>query len=135
MGGIVFATFNVPGPGGGAPGAGARNKANVAWLNAAFDEAVATHAPAVMLIMQDNPFEGDFPSGLWNNIKKRTTAFGKPVVLVHGDTHHYQIDNPTPMPNFTRVETWAVEDTDKWVHVTADPASPGVFTFETVRAR
>src|SRR3954452_12411410 len=50
-GGVVFATLNVPGPASRGPSAGetaARHAANLAWLNAAFDQAEATDAPAVM---------------------------------------------------------------------------------------
>src|SRR5205823_10232044 len=51
-GGVVFATLDVPGPASKSPSAGetsARHTANVAWLNAAFDQAEATKAPAVMI--------------------------------------------------------------------------------------
>ena len=51
-GNVVFATLNVPGPNGKSPSASetaARHAANVAWLNAAFDQAEAAHSPAVMI--------------------------------------------------------------------------------------
>jgi hypothetical protein len=67
-------------------------------------------------------------------------AFGKPVVLVHGDSHFFRIDKPlsprrvrgkpvtTALENFTRVETFGTPY-HHWVHVTVDPNDPNVFTF------
>jgi hypothetical protein len=87
-------------------------------------------------------------------------AFGKPVVLVHGDTHEPRIDQGgwatpkngvvemvdafTEVPNFTRVETYAggqaaqaspvPPEPKKWIRVTVDPKDPKVFTFTTETA-
>jgi hypothetical protein len=98
---------------------------------------------------------------LVDELKAQTIAFGKPVVLVHGDTHVHRIDKggwPTAknggatvemvgawddVPNFTRVETWAGGSfsaaqpemhPDMWLRVTVDPKSPGVFTFTSETA-
>jgi hypothetical protein len=90
----------------------------------------------VMIIWQDNPWDGPQDGTLLDTLRERTIAFGRPVVLVHGDTHVHRLDHPwRDVPNFTRLETWALEDTDKWVRVTVDPASPEVFAFATMRAR
>jgi hypothetical protein len=135
-GNVMFATLNEPGPSGKSPSSSettARRKANVAWLNAAFDEAQAAHSPAVMIIWQDNPFDGSSDASLYSTLKSRTAAFGRPVVLVHGDTHKFRIDQPwSDLPNFTRVETFAGTQTHKWVRATIDPAKPSVFSFTTM---
>jgi len=135
-GNVVFATLNVPGPSSKSPSAGetsARHAANVAWLNAAFDQAEAVHSPAVMIIWQDDPFDGSSDTSLVAALKSRAAAFGKPVVLVHGDTHHFQITKPWPtVPNFTRVETYGTSGTNHWVRATVDPTKPGVFSFTTM---
>jgi len=62
-------------------------------------------------------------------------AFGRPVVLVHGDTHYFRIDQPflgaksqRRIENLTRVETFGNPDTH-WVRVTINPRDPNVFTF------
>ena len=63
------------------------------------------------------------PDSMGPELKQLTVAFGKPVVLVHGDTHVFRVDkgglaDPVPtepemedawtdVPNFTRVETYA----------------------------
>jgi hypothetical protein len=104
-----------------------------------------------MIVQQANmwpewpPFPGKpgAPSGfteLRNLLEQEATAFAKPVVLVHGDSHYFRIDNPyrkgaqpgrRPPPsleNFLRVETFGTPN-HHWLHVTADPGDPNVFTF------
>ena len=135
-GGVVFATLDVPGPSGKSPSAGetsARHAANLAWLNAAFDQAETTKAPAVMIIWQDDPFNGSSDASLVAALKTRTTTFAKPVVLVHGDSHRFTIDHPWPtVGNFTRLETYGDSGINKWVKATVYPADPAVFTFTTI---
>ena len=135
-GNVVFATLNVPGPSGKSPSASetsARHAANVAWLDAAFDAAKAAGSPAVMIIWQDDAFDGSSDSSLVAELKSRTAAFGKPVVLVHGDSHQFQIDHPwSTVPNFTRVETYGTSGTNHWIRATVDPSSSKVFSFTTM---
>ncbi|MGH9023569.1 MAG: hypothetical protein ACRDV9_10795 [Acidimicrobiia bacterium] len=133
--GIVFTTLSVPGPDGGGGDFRKRNPANLAWLHQAFDIAQANGAPGVMVIWQDNPFEPNRRSDLLDALEQRARAFGRPVALVHGDTHHFQIDHPFEgLPTFTRVETFAGGDSDRWVRALIDPTSTDVFTFEKMRA-
>ena len=90
-----------------------------------------------MIIWQVDPWQPKFRRTWdylmdWQMTSPSTAAraqarspFGKPVVLVHGDTHVFRIDKGglqadpaagerhrtgrvwTDVPNFTRVETWA----------------------------
>jgi hypothetical protein len=130
-GGVYFATLNVP----GSKGSGGPTSADVGWLNATFDAAQAAGAAGVMIIQQDNPFSGGTPAALLSALKKRTIAFARPVVLVHGDTHTHRIDKPWgDVPNFTRVETFANGGARKWVKATVNPASAGVFSFSSIGA-
>jgi hypothetical protein len=143
---VVFATINAPGPSDDISNqneSGPRRVANLAWLQAAFDLAQSTDAPAVMVIWQADPWFStpghDFAATwkyLTDALKERAAAFGKPVVLVHGDTHVFRIDNPWPdVPNFTRVETHGLAaDSGNWVRATVDPSDPKVFTFTTEHA-
>ena len=96
-----------------------------------------------MIIIQANPFP---ERGSTNRIlpgfremltvlETETVAFGKPVVLVHGDSHYFRIDKPLSgtksrrrLENFTRVETFGNPDVH-WLRVTVDPRDPNVFTF------
>jgi len=131
-GGVYFATLNVP----GSKGSGGPTSADVSWLNGTFDAAEKAGAAAVMIIQQDNPFSGGTPAALLNALKKRTVEFGRPVVIVHGDTHTYRIDKPwKDVANFTRVETYGDSSARRWVKATVNPGSATVFSFTTVTAR
>jgi hypothetical protein len=131
VGGVHFATLNVPGPTGG----GVDTAAEQAWLNETFDAAEATGSHGVMIIWQDNPFDGTANRTLLATLERRTVAFARPVVLVHGDTHSHTLDHPwEDVANFTRLETYAGSQADHWVRVTVDPTHPGVFSFSTERA-
>lgn len=145
MGEVVFAGLNVPGASNnyGQPEFAARNAANLAWIKESF--ALARQGPhrAVMLILQANPFPerggtNQVHSGfkpMLDLIEQETIAFGKPVVLVHGDSHYFRIDRPLSgtkskrrLENFTRVETFGNPDVH-WLQVTLEPDDPNVFTF------
>ncbi len=95
---------------------------------------------AVMLVIQANIFEADTaqPSGFSefrDALRRETIAFGKPVVLVHGDSHYFRIDKPlyaeegSRVLNFTRVETFGEKDL-YWVRAIVDTSDPEVFSFE-----
>jgi hypothetical protein len=127
--GVVFATINEPGSSGSS---GSLLDANINWLNDAFDEAEETNAAGVMIIWQDNPFRTG--SRLIEVLKDRTIDFDRPVVLVHGDTHAFQIDHPwSDVDRFTRVETFGTSSTGDWVRAIIDPKSSEVFSFDTER--
>jgi hypothetical protein len=121
-----------------------RNRANMIWLREGFAAARANKSRAIMIIQQANifpeipPFPGKLATGsseLRALLENETIAFGKTVVLVHGDSHYFRIDKPlgrrpnvTAIENFTRVETFG-QPNHHWLHVTVDPADPNVFTF------
>lgn len=75
-----------------------RNAATLAWMQHAFELTQRENSRAIMLIIQGNPaFESppadpertgydDFLAAP----EKHTVAFGKPVVLVHGDSHYFR---------------------------------------------
>ena len=128
--GIVFATMNEPGSSGAS---GTMKDNNVKWLNSAFDEAERINAAGVLIMWQDNPFR---PSGgaLYRVLQDRTEQFGRPVTLVHGDTHSYQVDHPwSDLDHFTRVETFGGNDDGEWVRISIDPDSSEVFSFTQER--
>ncbi|QIN84299.1 hypothetical protein GBA63_17825 [Rubrobacter tropicus] len=150
-GGVTFATLHVVGSNNNRPTTlpdgsvigneeeyQARNAANLEWLAETFDEAEEDGSPAVMLVIQANPFEEDTarPSGFSDfkaALEEEVVAFGKPVVLVLGDSHTFRIDKPViseerPL-NFTRVETFGNPDVH-WVRATVDPRDEEVFSFE-----
>ncbi len=146
LGGVVFAGMNVPGDDNFASSKefATRNAANIAWMRESFALARSQDARAVMLIMQANPH---FDEAATNRVRRgfnemlrvmeqETIAFGKPVVLVHGDSHYFRIDQPMisskskrRVENFLRVETYGNPDVH-WLRVTIEPDNPNVFRFE-----
>ena len=129
-GGVVFTTLNVPGPTGRSSGAEGLHEANEEWLNAAFDTAEAQRSAGVMVIWQDDPFDGNSDEDLEETLIRRSRAFGKPVVLVHGDTHVYRLGKEwREAPNLIELQTYAQDNVDNWVEVTVDATNADVFTF------
>jgi hypothetical protein len=137
----------------------ARNAATNAWMRQTFEEAEENHSDGVMLIIQANPgFDMTDgmraptrnPSTLLPNdgffdflteLRREVIEFGKPVVLVHGDSHYFRVDKPlldrngNRIEQFTRLETPGnnpqSESNDvQWVKVTVDSSNPEVFDFE-----
>ena len=80
----------------------ARSAADLRWLDAAFEQAAHDHVEAVVIQLQADMWDLDSKavSHLANyeqfiaSIASHTEAFGKPVLLFNGDSHHYRSDNP-----------------------------------------
>ena len=115
--GILFATVDIPGgsnndadPWYGAPAASpqqtteAANRTGAAlrWLDRAFSTAGETHARSVVVMTQADMWDldGKDVSHLANyepivsKLADRALAYGKPVLLLNGDSHVYRSDNP-----------------------------------------
>lgn len=112
-----------------------RGVANLAWLREAFSS--GPKPSAVVVAFHGNPLvdsRGDVYRPLLDALAREALAFGGPVLVVHGDTHHYRVDQPftdprgRPVPNLTRLETFG-SPFSGWVHVTVDPADPAFFRF------
>jgi hypothetical protein len=117
-----------------------RNAAADYWLNETFDIAEQNEAPGVFIMIHGNPdleFGGDIGNAFvpfLSELEDLTIAYGKPVVLAHGDSHYFRIDKPNLVsgsfiPNFTRVETFGAANYH-WVKVSVDPDSREVFAFQ-----
>lgn len=151
--GVVFATLHAIGSNnnlgidlGTATEFFERNAANVAWIRDAFTAAKAANAKAVVLFQQANPRfdqEPDFRTGfngMLDALERETKAFGKPVLLVHGDTHTFRVDKPMRVwgggmvENLTRLETFGETDFHA-VEVLVDPDHPEVFAFRPLMVR
>lgn len=115
--GVLFVSVNVPGgsnndadPWYGAPTASpqqtteAANRTGAAlrWLDRAFRTADGVHARSVVVMTQADMWDldGKDLSHLANyepivgSLATHTTAYGKPVLLLNGDSHTYRSDNP-----------------------------------------
>jgi hypothetical protein len=111
-----------------------RQAAALAWLDEVF--AAATRAKGIFLLIQANPYNApsspQCPSGFQaflTRLESRAQAFGRPVVLAHGDDHFFFVDQPLPNLLFSRVQTYG-EGSVHWVKVHVDPQSSGVFSVE-----
>lgn len=124
-----------------------RSAANAAWLAQGFDLAQKNGDTAVFIVTQADPyFERPFwrPSGAADGyaafrqeLLAHTLAFGKPVILIHGDTHRYRVDHPLvdpatqqPLENFTRIESFGSPFVD-WIKVDVDPSDPKLLAIKT----
>lgn len=150
-GGVAFATIHIVGSKNNRqeniPGAIEefliRDEANEAWLDTVFDRAASTKAPALALFIHANPFrdlkdDRDPDAGFarfLEQLRDRTLAFGKPVLLVHGDSHYFRIDKPMmhegtkrdSVENFTRLEVFGATNMHA-LRIDVDPSSPQVFS-------
>ena len=132
----------------------ARNRANIEWIKRIFAEAEESDARAVVIALHAALFidrgDGDF-TGLavrggaegpfhWIVLAIRDLGgeFGRPVLVVHGDFHTFEIDRPFMVSggemaprqyaNITRLQVYGAPEI-KAVRVTVEPETPWVFSF------
>jgi len=129
---VLFATVNVPG---GDNNRGrdraefrARDAAVRDWIDGAFGMARAQRLAAVVIVMQANPWAAAGPrqrgyAPLLDTLRTQTTEFPGEVLLIHGDTHRYRVDQPLidaatgqRIANFTRIEVFGSPNVN-WVRV------------------
>ncbi len=137
---VVFAGFNVPGGDNNqrTPEEHARRDAAArAWLRQAFAAARAEQAAGVVVMFHANPFSltlkprrgyTEFIELLVNE----TANYRGEVLLVHGDTHFYRVDQPLRHPttretlrNLTRVEVFGSPRV-AWVRVRVAEHATGI---------
>jgi len=130
---------------------GTRLAADLDWLNTIFDLAHESNARAIVLGMQADmwdPAAGPAELVGYDPIVQKLASlvleFGKPVLLLEGDSHNFKVDNPlangdpshgvtTPVPNLRRivVQGGSGHFPLEYLRVTIDPrlkAAP--FSFE-----
>lgn len=129
--GVLIVTLNVPGPFNNSRDReehAQRSAAIADWLLESFSLARERRLHAVIIVMHASPWA---PSGhprrgfkrLLTQLARETRRFGRPVLLVHGDEHHYRVDHPLRDPesgetteNFTRVEVFG-SPAMNWVRI------------------
>jgi hypothetical protein len=154
-GGALFVGLNLPGSdnnfygthpkdkGGPVPEFVERSTANRVWLAQAFAHARAKKMAGILIVIQANPEFEDINKGkrqpgyeaFVTQLREEAQAFAGQVVLVHGDSHSQQVNQPMLDPvsrevvrNFTRVETFGFPFFG-WVKATVDAKDPKVFRF------
>lgn len=131
-----------------------RLQADLAWLDRTFRLADEEDAKAVVLAMQADMWDAfSVANGLPLNgfdpivqrIADRAAAFGKPVLILQGDSHGFLVDQPlaggspvhhvtTSAPNVTRIVVEGAQTADEWLRLTVDPRrrAPSTFAWERV---
>jgi hypothetical protein len=132
----------------------ARAAANSAWIAKAFAQAEKTNAQGVVLLFQADMWDPAEPTltgfdELVQQIGNLAARFGKPVLLLEGDSHKFNVDNPystsstlhglhpaTPVvDNITRI---VVEGSDagrtEYLRLKLDPRkkAPSLFSWERI---
>lgn len=167
---VAFVTINVPGSNDDSlPWTGifadanaqageraARDAANGRWLHGAFDVAAQSHARAVVIGLQADMWD---PAQLANGegldqytpfvqqLANEATAFGGPVLLLNGDSHVYESDQPLAdpnsatglihhtqaVPNLTRITVQGSTNAPaEWLRLTIDTRKPQPFSWTNV---
>lgn len=159
MGGALFVGLNLPGSDNNYHGTSRsggpvaefieRSAANRVWLAQAFTLARAKKLAGILIVIQANPeleaASAGHPkpgySDFIKQLREETQAFAGQVVLVHGDSHMHQINQPLldaqakeVVKNFTRVETYGYPFMG-WIKATVDATDPQVFRFSPRRWR
>ncbi len=148
FGGVTFVGLHWVGSGNGTgrtpegdAEAAARSAAGLAWARAGFEAAKADGSKGIVVFFQADPNFDLYRLGLHNahtellrTFEREAIAYRRPVLLVHGDTHIFRVDQPligssdTPLPNVTRLENFGSPNVH-WSRVTVDPSGPQLFTF------
>ena len=169
---VVFVTLNVPGSNNdglswkGGTGAflneaartkevAERNAANLRWLDKAFKK--AKKAAGIVIAIQADMWDPEALAtggdGLNNYdpfvqaLANHAVVFGRPVLLLNGDSHLYGADRPLAdatsptgmihhtqvVPNLTRITVQGSTNTpNEWLKLTIDPSSATVFSWQNV---
>lgn len=114
-----------------------RERAVAAWVDTAFARARAIDAQGLVLFMQANPHierpvgsarRAPFES-LMAHIEREARAWGRPVLIAHGDLHEFFHDQPVPgLPSLQRVQSFGSPAVN-WVEVIFDERARPAFRF------
>lgn len=142
-GGIQFATIHLVGTSNNFRGTDnteyiEREKANLAWLDEIFRK--AANKKGVVFFTQADMFYGGkiVPvfKGICDKLSELSRTYGKPVLWVNGDSHHFIVDKPlmnpdkrTTIMNFTRLQVFGDADIAS-VLIKVNSRSKQLFSFE-----
>lgn len=168
---VVFVTLNLPGsnndtlawsgsfanPGAQMVEVSERTDADIRWLKAAFKEANDTHARALVLAVQADMWDLaaiqtggdglDKYTGFVKMLADLSVQFGRPVLLLNGDSHLYGADHPLAdpasatgsihatqsVPNLTRITVQGSTNAPaEWLRLTIDHHKHDVFSWKNV---
>jgi hypothetical protein len=148
FGGITFVAVHWVGSNNGAgrtpegdAEAAARSAAGLEWVRAGYAAAKAAASKGIVIFFQADPNFDLYRLGIRNahtdllrTFERESIDYRRPVLLVHGDTHVFRVDqallgsSDTPVSNVTRLENFGSPNVH-WSRVTVDPSGPALFTF------
>jgi len=114
-----------------------RRRLNEAWLREAVDEAVRQAAGGLVIAFHANPGFRRPSEGFvaWiEALRDAAEAFDGPILLLHGDTHRFRVDQPLTdrvgrvYRHVTRVECFGHPISTSWVRIVSDPSLPERFS-------
>jgi hypothetical protein len=155
-GDVLFTTFHTVGPNNNSDAGSAalrgeylaRESANAAWIRASFRLARERGAKALVFATQADMFRrvdsrlplrlrGGFGTSIAGALVPQTVASGLPVLLVHGDSHHFIADQPfvdragRPIANLWRLEVFGDPRTHA-VKVRVEPGAAEPFSYAPI---
>jgi hypothetical protein len=171
---VVFVTFNMPGGSNNdlaqwtAPFTNdtaqthertVRSAANIRWLQTAFKYADRTNAKAMVIALQADMWDPealpavggaglDQYTPFVHELATQTNLFHRPVLLLNGDTHLYQVDRPLAKPNSPTglihktppvsnllriVVQGSTNPPAEWLRLTINPESFNTFDWSNVK--
>jgi hypothetical protein len=116
-----------------------RTTADLAWLEQAFAQANGDGAAGVVIFEQADMWDPTAAlSGDAQVIAKLTQLaqdFGKPVLLIEGDSHNFMVDRPiAAAQNIQRVVVQGgASNPIAWLKITIDPRGSNLFMLENVQ--
>lgn len=126
-----------------------RNQANLAWIDHAFQLLENQKFSGIVLAYQADMFyspkqANDLSSGYrdtLSSITKHAEKSGKPVLLIHGDTHRLKIDQPLltidqkhVLENVMRLQVMGADQVQA-VEISVNPKSEQPFSFKPLILR
>jgi hypothetical protein len=168
---VLFVTLNFPGsdddhlpwappfsdPAGQADEIAKRDAANSRWIAKAFAAATSAGNAGILIGTQADMWDpaqfavgGDGLDGYDAYVAQLASlavAFGKPVLVVNGDSHAFLVDHPLAdptsatgiihhvgfaVPNLTRIVVDGSTNFKDWVKLVVDPSTPAVFSWTQV---
>jgi hypothetical protein len=133
-----------------------RTEADLAWMDEIFDRAREQHAAAVAIGIQadmwDPAFAGDSTQfdhfqPIVQELARQSLRFGKPVLLLNGDSHKFVDDHPLAdpsrpqnksvygitqdVPNLRRITVnGSTTPCHEWLKLTMNPREAAVFSYQ-----
>ena len=129
-----------------------RQPANRRWLSRAFEQAKRDDVKAMLIVIQADMWDTTAALSAYtpfvNQLAALVVDFGRPVLLLNGDSHLFETDHPLadpasvlgqvhkvpyPVRNLTRITVQGSTNVPhEWLRLTIDPRASEVFTAENV---